>query len=216
MTSTGPGLTNQNVARFSRLRLRKETFVAFVADDDYIVASTDISATAAGDALTLAAAADGVLLPHGDRILVTPADASGTTLSVTLLIEGYRRGVAISESITVTGTTAGTTTKVFDEVSAITVTAISNNAASDTLKVGLSATRLGLWHGIEKASDVKRIIKRASAGTPSVVAVVEDTSVDVDEDAIIITGAAGDLYVVEYLATTKREGFAAQGALAST
>lgn len=216
MVSTGNGITWQNVAKFSRKRLVKETFLSFAADDDYIVDDADISAAVVGSTLALTSAADAELLPYADFLTLKVTDASGTNLSLTVKIRGYYRGVLQEESITATGApTTGTTTKVFDQVVSVTVTAIANKAASDLANVGFTGTRFGLFHGIAKVSDVKRITKRASAGTPSLVA-VDTNSIDLANQALKISAAAGDLYIVEYLADVTKEGFAAKGAMAST
>jgi hypothetical protein len=212
MVTTGPGIAQQNQARFSRLRMKKEVFLPFAANTTYAVNNQSVAAAEPGLALTLTTAG-AAILPAPDFVTFGVTDASGTNLSVTIELVGYRRGVLQRETLTATGTaTSATSTKVYDQIESATITAIANEATNDTARLGIAGTRLGLWHGIEKVGDVKRILKRASAGTPTLT-VVDADSVDLTNEAIKITAAAGDLYVVEYLATTKRDGFSPRGAL---
>jgi hypothetical protein len=214
MASPGPGITQRNIARFSRLRRVKEVFAVAAADDDYLVDDADISAAVVGDALTLTAAADG-LLPWPDKITVKVTDASGTNLSLTVKLVGLSAtGELQSESLTANGTpTVGTSAKVYSQLISATITAIANKAASDKANIGFAGIRMGLFHGIDKVSDVKRII-HDDAGTLVVIAISAST-VDLPNQAIIITGAGNDRYVIEYLASTKKDGFAANGVWAS-
>lgn len=211
------GISLKNLDPQSTLKLqREEILLPIAADVDYVVNEADISAAAAGDALTLLTpAASGTPLAYPRRLTVTSVDASGSNLSVSVKIVGKRFGAQISETITATGAGGGETvegTLVFDEVNSATISAIANAAASDTVAVGVSGKVIGLRHRIKSVKSVKKLFKIAN-GTPDASGCIApatlqaSTIVEVSNSAINVFAAYGstliavtDRYIVEYVA----------------
>jgi hypothetical protein len=163
------GISYLNVDPTSYLALRSEEIIyPPAADDDYFAtaASNVIAAAVAGDSLTLTTPAARPLF-NARNITVTPVDASGSDLAVTLKITGRRFGFPVTESISVTGTTLGRGTEIFDEVTSIVITSIANAAASDAIKVGFDNRWVGLKMPFNTYKDVKMVFKVA-AGTPDI------------------------------------------------
>lgn len=128
------------------LPVRLYNFLAPAGDPDFLVDNADISAAAVSDVLTLAHN----WLPMGLSLFLTLTDAAATTLTVSVQIEGYDlQGNPITDTISATGaapTTMGT--KVFRNVSKVTITEISNGAASDKLDLGFSTNNAAMKYGI--------------------------------------------------------------------
>ena len=222
-SGAGLGITAAELATQSLLRVKKEFFIAHAADVDYIVNEVDLTTLSVDDLLTLLTAADGRLLPNACQVTMTVVDASGTGASVTARITGRRMGRKCYEDITVTdsagGGTTGTTDQFFDEVEEVKVTAISGEAASDTVAVGLSGNSLGLRQGrVQQVSDVLAVRWLDESGSYSENQVVPSTSNVREEDSGIygLTLAAGDIYEVLYYDPGHDDGFTPAGAMAAT
>jgi hypothetical protein len=120
-------------------------------------------------------------------------------------------------------TVAGTS--VIDEITSAAITAISNNAASDTMSLGFDGTRLGLMYPIKSVKSVKFLEKLvagapdanagATAGAAGAIATTgsiragsvlqSSTYVKVSDSSIVVSAlyndvviAATDRYIVEY------------------
>lgn len=116
-----------------------------VADADYLSPTQidlndyDGAATAAAAGEDLINAADLIVhLPKtGRNLRVTPVDAAGTSLALTLTFEGYDQfGKRVSETISVAGVTAADGEAIFTKITHIWVDSIANLAASDALDIG--------------------------------------------------------------------------------
>ena len=223
------GITFSQVDKDSFLGLEREDILLPVAADaDYFSSATDggaqaavsITSAVAGTAINRSATGKRPLI-YGRRPSITSVDNSGTNLSVTVRIKGKRFGDEVVQDITATGAGGGETvlgTKVVDEVTSITVIAISNAAASDTLSVGFDGRFLGLAKPIRAYTDVRMVFKIAN-GTPdaagpkytadftSSIVKVADSSIDVYTLYSNTSVAVTDRYVVEYLAGAASKGF---------
>lgn len=206
----GPGHTTHQLASRSFLRHRRVLFLkARAASAAIVVASVDPDAVAVGANLTLAAlSASGFKYRYGRRITLTlNDDDAGGGLTCTVLIKGFRWGRKIQESLTVlctdTNDTVATTTKVFDGVTSITLTAKTADAG-DALTMGWDAGALGLPFPVDQLTDVFSITKITS-GTEQTPIAVSSTSFSVAESALIgLTLAAADDYEVECLIGRKK------------
>jgi hypothetical protein len=130
------------------------SFPTPAADTDLLVAAMDISASVAGASLTLL---QGGWLPIPMSLLFTVTDAAGTNLSVTIKIEGWDQfGQPISEKVTSTGAPlVAHTALVYRRVKKATITAIANNAASDTLILGVTSASTSIKYGLPVRPQVK-------------------------------------------------------------
>jgi hypothetical protein len=164
-----------------------------VADVDFVVDDTNISALAVGAVLTLAQA----ILPHtGRNLTLTVTDAASTTLSVTITAVGKDHfGRSISESITATGAatfTAGA--KIFKDVESITITAMANNTTNDKVDVGFG-NKLGLLAQVSAESqiDITRQLEDGTSGVTGLATVLAGSSTYVDRtnDALQAVGSGG-------------------------
>lgn len=197
---TGIGIDARHFAKQGLARMVQETFLVVEAfDDDHVLtaANGDLETAEAGDELTLED--DAAALPQPDKVRFTLTDA-GNTCVVTIRVKIRRFGKLVTQNLTLTADGGGDTadTDVCESVEEVKIVSITGNGASDTLKAGPAGTHLGLrTGGIDKVTDVKSIQKRASAGTTTQVAVSSST-VDADQNAIKVTHAAGDAYVVTY------------------
>lgn len=145
------------------------------SDDDYISSSSDAGSPAAfdcsasegGDEVFRSAQGKKPFPGFGRLPQVTKTDASGTSLTVTVTVEGYRFGKFVSQDIAcvASGTETVKGTKIIDEVSRVFIKSIENNTTSDTIKVGLDDSWLGLPFDI-KSKDAIRSILKIAVGTP--------------------------------------------------
>lgn len=235
------GIVTSNLSPQSFLRLRREALdLPLAADVDYFSSasaggaqgSQSIAAAAVGTAAFLSAIATAAPVRYGRLPTLTITDAAfASALSVTVRIVGRRFGRQVVQSITATSssitpvTVAGTS--VIDEIVSAAITAISNNAASDTMSLGFDGTRLGLMAPIKSVKSVKFLEKLvsgapdanagATAGAAGAIATtgsiragsviqsstyvkVSDASIDVAALFNNVAIAATDRFIVEYLA----------------
>ncbi len=216
------GISYQNVDKTSFLGLRRDHLLfPLAADTNYLSAATaggaqaavDISASVIGDAVNRSAQGIRPLI-YGRRPTITTVDASGTNLSVTVRIVGRRFGRQVTQDITATGAGGGETvagSRVIDETVSMSIVAISNNAASDTLAVGIDDSWLGLTAPFRAKSDLRMVMKAAS-GTPDATgtrysADITAAMVNLKDSALDLnalfsaTLAVTDQYIVEYEAS---------------
>lgn len=120
--------------------------IAPAADTDYFVASVDLNAAAVGNQLTLVRE----WAPTPMTVFMTVVDNSGTSLSCTILVVGEDQfGQPVRESITATGSATTTHgTKVFRRITKVTISALANKAASDTLVLGITANATSIKFGL--------------------------------------------------------------------
>lgn len=163
-------------------------------------------------------------LYYARRPSLTITDASGVTLTCTVRVVGRRFGELVTQDI-VAGTAVSATpvtsngSRVIDEIISVTILAISNQAASDTLSIGVDDSWLGLMRPIRSFRDVKMVYKIAAA-TPSaagplqvtdmtsVLVNVRDSALDVKALHAAVAIAVTDRYLVEYIAAGSGRGFA--------
>ena len=172
------GIDFNNVDKSSFLGLIRDTVIyAPALDTNYFSAATDggaqatidISAAVAGTALNRSVSGKRPLM-WGRRPTITSVDASGTNLSITVRLVGRRFGRQVTQDITATGAGGGETvegTKIIDEMVSMTVVAISNKAASDTVAVGFDGKWIGLRAPFRSYKDIRLVMKNAG-GTPDV------------------------------------------------
>lgn len=216
------GISYQNVDKSSFLGLRRDHLLfPLAADTNYLSAATaggaqaavDISASVVGDLVNRSAQGIRPLI-YGRRPAITTVDAAGTNLSVTVRVVGRRFGRQVTQDITATGAGGGETvngSRVVDEIVSMTIIAIANNAASDTLAVGIDGVWLGLTAPLRAKSDVRMVMK-AAAGTPDATgtrysADVTAAMVNLKDSALDLNAlfsallAVTDQYIVEYEAS---------------
>lgn len=104
-------------------------------------------------------------LHYGRLPAVVKTDASGTTLQVVVVLEGYRLGVFQRETISLiaAGTETVKSTKLFDEISKAYIASIIGNAASDTIQIGFDDSWLGLPFQISSKDAIRSVYKISSA-----------------------------------------------------
>lgn len=192
------------------------------ATDGGSQAAVDISAAAAGDAVERSALGKKSLATA--RVpSITTVDDSGTDLSVTVKLVGRRFGARVEQSITATGAGGGETvsgTKAIDELTSATITAIANEAASDTLAIGFDGKRIALQKPIKSVKSVKRLEKiawddtndvslRSVTGANTIATAtlqsstyirVADSTIDVYTLYSNTAISANDVYEIEYIA----------------
>lgn len=179
------------------------------ADTDYLIASTSITSTVAGDVFTLARG----WLPTPMSLFLTVTDAALTTLTITIKIEGYNQfGVKQTEILTSpTGGGAVTThsAMVWRNVTRVSCTSITAAAASDTLILGFTANSTSIKFGlpfipnVDTASGVGGELDTVKAALD---AGAIDTNFTVSASTASITGVAiaagvGNLHVISDLST---------------
>jgi hypothetical protein len=133
---------------------RKLRYEVGADNADWLVDAVDLNAATAGAVLTLAAdgSSQGFVMVPDMSVVMTLSDASGTSLAATVEIVGItHHGVPTTESISTTGDGAVSTTNAWRRIDSVTLTALANKAASDTLDIGLvtggssgARTRFGL------------------------------------------------------------------------
>jgi len=188
MPSATGGINTLQLSPNSALLLRRENYInPEIVDVDKVVASVDPSSAATvGTALTLTAAVSGFLLRRARRVTVVVTDATvvaASELSVSILLVGFRQGIAITETVTATAVASGTpvtgtSVALFDQVVSATPTRIANAAAGDALTVGISGGAFGLDRRILKVGSVCSIIQIEN-GTEAAPTAVSATTVDV-------------------------------------
>ena len=185
-------------------------------DLDYFTSATDgggqgnfdISASVAGTEVFRSATGKLPLGGVGRRLVLTKTDASGSTLTCSVIIEGYRFGRYQSETVAMNtgGTQTSNSTKIYDELKAIKIAAIANNAASDTLAVGVDDAWIGLPIPV-KSLDAIRSVYKISNGTPDASGPKVNTDITA---AMLKTGTNGSgldvkaLYSATAIAVTDR------------
>ncbi|MBL0320571.1 MAG: hypothetical protein IPP74_14945 [Alphaproteobacteria bacterium] len=179
------GISARNLDPSSTLALHREIILFPTASSaTEVVASADISASVAGDALTIAKTAP-FLYPR--KLLFTRTDASGSNLAISVLVVGKRFGRTISETLTIaSGSSAQTvkSTKIYDEVTSATIISIANNAASDTCSLGTDTLWLGLQKPIKSYKSVRHItIISAIPTTPD--ATVSKVQADLSSSLVV-------------------------------
>jgi len=215
MGATG-GLTLKQAAKRSALLNTIDNYKSpqAVSADKYVV-SVDPSGLTVGTALTIVAAQLGKLQRRARRLSVTATDASGTSLSITLVCVGFRNGYPVTDTITATGATSGTAvngTKYFDEVVSVTPAAISNAASGDAVTVGIDALAFGLVRRIKAVNSVKSIVN-VSTVTEAAPVAISSTTIDVANFAFVLpTGslATSDDWTIQYIADGE-DGFGPGG-----
>jgi hypothetical protein len=196
----GRGTTLKDIANRSFLRLRSFDFIhPKAADDDLIVTTVDPSSKAVGSTFTLAVSK----LKYGRKVTMTlNDDDGGGGLSLTVLLEGLRWGMKVSETLTATSTDTNditvTSTNVYDEITRIQVTAVTADSGDD-VTFGVDGTTLGLPFPVDRLEDVFQITE-SDNGTEQATTAISSTSFSVAQSAIIgLTIAATDVWHFEGL-----------------
>ena len=224
MSASG-GITIPQLGADSLLRSRRDYYFGPIAsDDDLIVASVDPSGLTVGTALTLATAADGLLLRRARRITLTVNDDdAGGGLSVSVKVIGARWGNYLEEILTATSTDTNdkvaTSVNVFDQVTSIIPLAITADSGDD-LTMGIDGTSFGLDFPIDNVADVQSIIN-VSTNTEAAATAISSTTVQAGAPSggslwggsyiKGITLATTDRWEVRYLASRKVDGSGANG-----
>ena len=164
-----------------------------IADVDFVVDDADISASVAGEDVTLTQA----IIPHtGRNLTVAVTDASGTNLTVTATVVGKDHfGKSISETFTANGTpTVATGEKIFKDIESVTIDSIANNTTSDKLNIGFG-NKLGLLAQVSAASqiDITRQLEDGTSGVTGLATVLAGSSTYVDRtyNALKAVGSGG-------------------------
>jgi hypothetical protein len=160
----------------------KDTLVVYsvefpIAQDlDYFTSATDggaqgnfsIASSVPGDAVFRSAQGKLPLGAEGRRLVLTKTDASGSTLTCSVAIEGYRFGKFQSEVVVMDtgGTQTSNSQKIYDEVTSLSIAEIANYAASDVLTVVVDDAWIGLPVPISSIDAIRSSFKIA-AGTPA-------------------------------------------------
>ena len=187
---------------------------ALTADQQYIIMKPSVSATfvvnvediSGGDVAACTIVRGTLDYPR--NLLYTLTDASGTTLEGTFTVTGTNAYDAIvTETVIVDVSTAATMpgTQVFKTVTAVALTDVANEAASDTASLGVNITAdvasFGLPDKIAAITDVQNVnwIDAGVSKTQN----IDSTSVVVARDAFRPeqTVAAADDYVITYKST---------------
>ena len=157
------------------LELAEVTFELPIAQDlDYFTSATDGGAqgnfsiaSAVGGTEVFRSATGKKPIHYGRRIVLTKTDASGSTLTCSVPVRGFRLGGSVSEVVSMTTgrTQTAYTTSLFDEIAELRIVSIANNAASDVLTVGVDDSWLGLPFPISSTDAIRSVYKIAN-GTP--------------------------------------------------
>jgi len=144
-------------------------------DLDYFTSATDggaqgnfsIASAVSGTEVFRSATGKLPLGGCGRRLVLTKTDASGSTLTCSVQIQGYRFGRFQTEVVEMStgGTQTSNSQKIYDEVTKLTIVAIANNAASDVLTVGVDDAWIGLPVPIKSRDAIRSCFKIAN-GTP--------------------------------------------------
>jgi hypothetical protein len=205
------GIGHMNMDGFAALR-RDFVILPIAALNTYVVNAASVTSAVAGDALTRTTPGQRPLV-YARRLNVIKTDASGSTLQVVLRIRGKRFGRDIEEivSCVAAGTETVNGTRVYDEVTSVTILSITGAAASDTVSVGVDANWLGLQAPLRSKADFLGIHKIAN-GTPDATngvipkSVVTAAQIDTRDSAINVQSiysaviAVTDRYVIDYFA----------------
>ena len=148
------------------------------------------------------------ILDYPRNLLYTLVDAASDTLEATFTVVGTDQfGAAATESVTVDYDAAatGAGTQIFATITSVAISAVGNEAASDTASVGVAiaadVASFGLPDAITAVTDVKGV-NWVDAGT-SKTQNIDSTSVIVARDCFRPeqTVAAADDYIILYEAT---------------
>lgn len=223
--STTAGMSLTQLAVDSLLRSRICTYDApIAATANYIVTTVDPSTKAVGSTFTLVTAANGLMFRKARRVTMTiNDDDAGGGLSLTVRLEGQRWGQYVTEILTATATdtndTLVTSVNVYDEVTAITVLAVTADTGDDVV-FGISKLSFGLDLPIDQVADVQSIInvitatEQAAVAPSSTSVVVVATGGSVAGGSYITQGtdlATTHHWTVRYLTSRKFDGSSVTG-----
>lgn len=181
----------------------------------YVILKPDVAANTVVDAEDISGGDVAVAtiarakLDYPRNLLYTLTDASGTTLEGTFTVTGTDQyGEAATETVTVDVSTSATMpgTQIFATITAVAISGVANEAASDTASVGVNITAdvasFGLPSPIAAVTDVKNVnwIDNGTSKTQN----IDATSVVVARDCFRPeqTVAAADDYVITYESTS--------------
>lgn len=221
--STSPGMNLPQLAVESLMRSRRDCFKSpLAAATNKIVTTVDPSAKAVGSTFTLTTYAS-TMQRRARRITMTiNDDDAGGGLSLTVKLEGARWGQYVSETLTATSTdtndTAVTSVNVYDQLTAITVLAVTADTGDDVI-FGIDGTSFGLDFPIDNVADVQGIINVSTVTEAAAVAVSATTVVTVATGGSVaggsyikgITLATSDDWTVRYLVSRRFDGMGVVG-----